>query len=85
MDRARSELFLGFELPYATDDCAPVGGTIKGSSEDFVVEEVPLFPPCGEGEHLYLSITKRGLATLEAIERLVRAIGRPAAAFGYAG
>ena len=85
MDRARSELFLGFELPYATDDCAPVGGTIKGSSEDFVVEEVPLFPPCGEGEHLYLSITKRGLATLEAIERLARAIGTPAAAFGYAG
>ena len=77
MDRARSELFLGFELPYATDDCAPVGGTIKGSSEDFVVEEVPLFPPCGEGEHLYLSITKRGLATLEAIALSLIHISEP--------
>ncbi len=85
MDKERSELFLGPELPYATGDCAPVGGTIKGSSEDFVVEEVPLFPPSGEGEHLYLSITKRGMATLEAIERLARAFGAPPAAFGYAG
>jgi len=41
--------------------------------EDFVVEELPSFTPTGEGEHLLLTIEKRGLNTVfvaKAIERV---------------
>src|SRR5262245_33238246 len=31
--------------------------------EDFEVEEVPLYAPCGEGEHTFLWIEKRGIDT----------------------
>ena len=27
--------------------------------EDFIVEEIPSFEPCGEGEHLFVFIEKR--------------------------
>ncbi len=32
------------------------GGVIKSRPDDFVVEEIPLYEPKGEGEHLYLRI-----------------------------
>ncbi|MCI4398012.1 MAG: tRNA pseudouridine(13) synthase TruD [Acidobacteria bacterium] len=37
--------------------------TFKQSAETFRVEEIPLFPPCGRGDHLYLTICKRNLST----------------------
>ncbi len=81
----RSELALGAGFPYVHADLPPLGGTVKESCDDFVVEEVPLFDLSGEGEHLYVSVTKRGLATLEAVKQLARAIGVAPAKFGYAG
>jgi tRNA pseudouridine13 synthase len=81
----RSELALGPEFPYVHPDLPPMGGAIKEASDDFVVEEVPLFALSGEGEHLYVSVTKRGVSTLDAIKQLARAIGVTPAKFGYAG
>jgi tRNA pseudouridine13 synthase len=63
----------------------PLGGRIKDRWEDFVVEEIPLFPPAGEGEHLYVSITKTGMSTPEVVARLASALGVPQDRFGYAG
>ena len=63
---------------YLTDDLPGVGGILKERPEDFLVEELPLYEPSGEGEHLYLYIEKRELTTQEAASRVARAfrIGR---------
>lgn len=70
---------------YLTADLPGTGGSIKESAEDFLVEEIPLYLPCGEGEHTYALIEKRGITTLEAIRRLARALKVPEREIGYAG
>ena len=71
--------------PYLTADIPGCGGTIKESPEDFVVEEIPAYEPCGSGEHCYLVIEKRGITTLEAIRRVARRLHVPERDVGYAG
>jgi tRNA pseudouridine13 synthase len=70
---------------YLTADLPGTGGVIKETPEDFLVEEIPLYPPCGKGEHTYTHIEKRGLTTLEAIRRFSRSLGIPDREIGYAG
>jgi len=53
--------------------------------EDFAVEEVPLYPPTGRGEHTLLYIEKRGIPTSAAILRLARAVGSSPRRFSSAG
>lgn len=57
-------------LPYLTAGLPGVGGRIKDSVEDFRVEEVPLYSPCGKGTHLYFRVAKVGIPTPTAIERI---------------
>lgn len=71
--------------PYLTTAIPGCGGTIKDSPEDFLVEEVPSYLPCGSGEHCYLTIEKRGMTTLEAIRRIAQALKVPEREIGYAG
>ena len=70
---------------YLTDKLPGIGGTIKECPEDFFVEELPLYAPCGEGEHLYLRVEKSGLTTFELLQRLARALGVRERELGYAG
>jgi len=70
---------------YLTADLPGIGGVIKETPEDFRVEEIPLYFPCGTGEHTYAEIEKRGVTTLDAIRRLSRALGVPDREIGYAG
>ncbi|WP_370552079.1 tRNA pseudouridine(13) synthase TruD [Geobacter sp. SVR] len=70
---------------YLTAGIPETGGTIKESPEDFVVTELPAYEPCGEGEHVYLTIEKRGMTTLEAIRRVARELRTPERDIGYAG
>ena len=49
-----------------------VGGILKVRPDDFLVEELPLYEPCGEGEHLYLRIQKNGLEHGEMMAHLRR-------------
>lgn len=58
---------------------------IRSSDDDFVVEELPAYEPSGEGEHLFLTIRKRGVTTLDAVTALARALGADARAAGHAG
>lgn len=71
--------------PYATPDLPGVGGRIRERMEDFLVEEVPLYEPCGKGTHLYLYIEKRGISSLEAVGKLAKALNRRPQEFGLAG
>ena len=70
---------------YLTHDIGPVGGTLKVRPEDFIVEELPAYQPCGEGEHLYLFLEKRGLSTLVMVREIARHFGVRESAVGYAG
>jgi tRNA pseudouridine13 synthase len=70
---------------YLTADMPGTGGVIKETPEDFCVSEIPLYLPCGEGEHTYVEIEKRGVTTLEAIRRMARALNAAEREIGYAG
>jgi tRNA pseudouridine13 synthase len=70
---------------YLTEDLPGIGGRIKEKVEDFVVEELPLYAPAGEGEHTFFEIRKQGLSTFQAVGTIARALGVPAREIGYAG
>src|SRR6185436_11128899 len=55
------------------------------SPDRFVVEELPAYPPAGEGAHTFLLLEKRGLTTFDAINQVAAAFGVAARDIGYAG
>ena len=57
----------------------------RGREEDFLVEEIAGFDPSGQGEHALLTIEKRGLNTVDVVQRLMRWAGVRDVAIGYAG
>ena len=68
-----------------TADLPGIGGTYKETAETFQVEEIPLYPCCGAGEHLYLWIEKSGITTRELIHQLARGLKLNEREIGYAG
>ena len=72
-------------LPYLTPEFPGVGGAIKQRSEDFFVQEIPLYEPSGEGEHVYCEIQKIGLTTFDAMHQLGKALDISTREIGYAG
>jgi tRNA pseudouridine13 synthase len=73
------------QLPYLTREFPGIGGVIKQRPEDFFVQEIPLYEPSGEGEHVYGEIQKVGVTTFDAIRRIAGALGVPGRDIGYAG
>ncbi|MHC4990950.1 MAG: tRNA pseudouridine(13) synthase TruD [Planctomycetota bacterium] len=69
---------------YLTDGPG-VKGRIKERPEDFLVDEQPLYEPCGEGEHLYLGIEKVRVSHGELISTLSRHFRVKPGAIGFAG
>lgn len=53
--------------------------------DDFVVDEILGFQPCGEGEHVFLRIEKRGENTDYTARQLAKFAGLPKHAVSYAG
>ena len=70
---------------YLTEDIPGIGGTLKARPEDFLVDEIPLYQPCGEGEHIYLYIEKRNMSTSDMLRIVARHFGIKERAIGYAG
>lgn len=70
---------------YLTEGIDGTGGTLKERPDDFMVEELPLYQPAGEGEHLYLMVEKRGLTAMQMIGIIARHFDVPRRAIGYAG
>jgi tRNA pseudouridine13 synthase len=73
------------DWPYATPDRPALGAAFKVRDEDFVVDEVPAYEPCGEGDHLYIRIEKQGVTTMRAVRDLARALGVKPRNVGFAG
>lgn len=70
---------------FLTADIAPLAGRIKMRPEDFLVEEIPLYEPEGDGEHIYIFVEKKGLSTFELIDIVARHFGVKRRDVGYAG
>ena len=58
---------------------------IRSLAEDFFVEELPGFEASGTGEHLLLSVEKRGMNTTFAARTIAQWAGVDESAVGYAG
>jgi tRNA pseudouridine13 synthase len=72
-------------LPYLTADQPGIGGRIKVEPEDFFVEEIPLYLPSGQGQHVYIQIEKQGISTYAAIRNIANALNISPNVIGYAG
>jgi tRNA pseudouridine13 synthase len=72
-------------LPYITPDLPGTGGKLRTKPSHFIVEELPLYEPEGEGHHLYVNLTKEGLTTREVQLRLARLFGLKPHDVGVAG
>ena len=59
--------------------------TLKRFNEDFIVTELPLQRPSGEGEHIWLDIEKNGANTAFVAQQLAEAAGVEERDVGYAG
>jgi len=64
---------------------AGVGGRLKDRPEDFIVEEIPAYDPCGEGEHLYLGVQKTNMPHTEMLAVISRHFKVDESAIGFAG
>jgi tRNA pseudouridine13 synthase len=71
-------------LPFAFGGPA-LRGLLRSRPEDFCVEEDLGWQPAGAGEHVFLTIRKRGLNTVDVARRIARLAGVPALAVGFAG
>ncbi|TAK75506.1 MAG: tRNA pseudouridine(13) synthase TruD [Aquabacterium sp.] len=80
------------DSPYTTlppwPNAYPASGasaTLKLLNEDFIVTELPLQLPCGEGEHIWLDVEKNGANTAFVAQQLAEAAGVQERDVGYAG
>jgi tRNA pseudouridine13 synthase len=58
---------------------------IRVAPEDFVVDEIPLYEPSGEGDHTFVRVEKRLRTTEDVARELARAAGVRPGDVGYAG
>ena len=70
---------------FLTSELPGTGGIIRQQHEDFQVDEIPLYEPCGEGDHLYLKVEKCGLTTYDLLRELAIALKCNERDLGYAG
>jgi tRNA pseudouridine13 synthase len=72
-------------LPYLTEGLPGTGGLLRARPEDFVVDEEPAYLPSGAGDHVFVRIEKRGLATPLVVTQIARALGVRDRDIGVAG
>lgn len=73
------------KLPYYSHDLPGVGGRLRGELEDFQVEEVPAYMPCGEGDHIYLWVEKRQMTTAVLVAAVAKELAVRESDIGVAG
>jgi tRNA pseudouridine13 synthase len=73
------------EFPHVYESVSPIEGRIKHRHEDFVVDERLAYPLCGEGEHLYVRIEKRGWSMERLLQHFRATLDLGQTQIGYAG
>ncbi|MCK9374252.1 MAG: tRNA pseudouridine(13) synthase TruD [Sulfuricurvum sp.] len=64
---------------------SPIEFHFRQSPRDFVVDEIPLYPFSGEGEHLILHVRKKNLSTWQMVDIFSNHLGIKGRDIGYAG
>lgn len=64
---------------------SPIDFYFRQSPRDFVVDEIPLYPFSGEGEHLVLHVRKKNLSTWQMVDIFSNHLGIKGRDIGYAG
>ncbi|MDD3324315.1 MAG: tRNA pseudouridine(13) synthase TruD [Sulfurospirillaceae bacterium] len=64
---------------------SPLNVLFTKNSSDFVVNEIPLYPFSGEGEHLVLHVRKKDLTTWDMVQKISEITGAKVRDIGYAG
>jgi tRNA pseudouridine13 synthase len=77
-------VFRWADLPTVTPELPGCGGMLRAVPDDFLVRELPLYLPSGEGSHAYALVEKVASTTRDLLRALV-AEGVPAAQIGVAG
>ncbi|WP_419661569.1 tRNA pseudouridine(13) synthase TruD [Desulfosarcina variabilis] len=72
-------------LPYAANGLPGIGGTIKETPDDFMVEEVLPYAACGEGEHVYITFRRSGWNTADAARRMQHCLNLAPSDVGWGG
>jgi tRNA pseudouridine13 synthase len=72
-------------LPRVTADLPGCGGQLRVNVEDFEVEELPLYEPCGQGDHLYLWLQKIDTPAESLRRHVARSLGVATMDVGMAG
>ncbi len=76
---------LSTDCPMLTADLPGIGGVLKTEPHDFIVEEIPAYQPCGDGEHLFLWIEKTGVPADQLGRHLAEALHITPRELGTAG
>lgn len=71
--------------PYLTASLPGIGGRTRARLDDFRVEELPLYEPCGAGTHVYFRVVKAGIPTPVAVDRIARHMAVRPGEIGVAG
>lgn len=79
------EDILDFSAPYITPELPGIGGQLRATTDHFVVEELPLYEALGEGQHLYINLTKEGMTTRDVAAKLARLFNVSEKQVGFAG
>jgi len=86
MSTLQNQFETGVEAPaYISAQVPGIGGILKQRPEDFFVEEIPLYDPCGHGEHIYLMVERHGLSTIQMRDALARHFRVRPYTIGHAG
>src|SRR6185503_17330861 len=64
---------------------AVLSARMRSSPEDFIVTEIDALAATGSGEHLLLTVEKRGMNTAFAASRIAQWAGVPEMGIGFAG
>jgi tRNA pseudouridine13 synthase len=72
-------------LPYMTKDLPSIGGIIRDEYEDFTVEEIAVYKPDDEGQHLLVNLTREGETTRDLARQLSSLLGLKLRDIGFAG
>ncbi len=62
-----------------------VSAVLRRQPSDFIVDELPAYEACGEGDHLYVTFKKTGLTTLQVVRALADGLGVDPREVGFAG
>ena len=71
--------------PLISGDLPGTGGIIKAVPEHFQVEEMLPYAPCGEGEHVFVTLRRAGWNTVDVAAALGEALGIRGPDIGWGG